>query len=156
MFRQMRRIRQELPREECIEILEKQPRGFLGVLGDKEYPYSIPMNYVYHENKIFFHSALKGHLTDSIRKHEKVSFTVINDGEKVENEWYYIFKSIICFGKIKEIDESEEKRKILTILGNKYFPSEEYTENEINKSLNRTQVLELDIEYMSGKIVTEK
>ena len=59
-------------------------------------------------------------------------------------------------GKIKVIEESEEKRNILTILGNKYFPSDEYTENEINKSLNRTQVLELDIEYMSGKIVTEK
>lgn len=156
MFRQMRRIRQELPREECIEILEKQPRGFLGVLGDKEYPYSIPMNYIYHENKIFFHSAREGHLNDSIRKHEKVSFTVINDGEKVENEWYYTFKSVICFGKIKVIEESEEKHNILTILGNKYFPSDEYTENEINKSLNRTQVLELDIEYMSGKIVTEK
>ena len=156
MFRKLRRIKQELSQEECIQILQEEKRGFLAVFGDEEYPYALPMNYVYVNNKIYFHSAQEGHKIDSIKKHNKVSFSVINKGEKVENDWYYIFKSVICFGKIQKIDESEEKHKILTILGNKYFPSEEYTENEINKAFARTQVLKLEIEHISGKIVTEK
>ena len=103
MFRKMRRTKQELSREECEEILQKQLRGFLAVLGDDEYPYALPMDYVYFDDKIYFHSAKEGHKIDSIKKHDKASFSVINDGEKVENVWYYIFKSVICFGKIRII-----------------------------------------------------
>ena len=156
MFRKMRRFKQELSEDECIQILENQPRGFLSVWGENDYPYSIPINYVYDSKKIIFHSAMEGHMYDSITKHNKVSFTVLNDGEKVENEWWYIFKSVIVFGKIKVIEDNEEKIEKLTLLGNKYFPSEEYTQNEIDKAFERTLVLELEIEHMSGKVVTEK
>lgn len=156
MFRSMRRIKQQLSRDECIKILQEEARGILSVLGENEYPYGIPLNYVYHDNKIIFHSALEGHMYDSIRKHEKVSFCVINKGEKVENQWWYIFKSVILFGKIKEITDETERKNKLRILGNKYFPSEDYTEDEITKAFERTLVLEIDIEHMTGKTVTEK
>ncbi len=156
MFRQMRRKKQELTEEECVHILTVQPRGFIAVLADNDYPYAVPMNYVYDNGRIYFHSALEGQLTDAINKSDKVTFTVINNGEKVENEWWYIFKSVIVFGRIKIIEEKDEKIKRLRILGNKYFPSEEYTEKEIEKAIDRTQVLELNIEHMSGKVVTEK
>lgn len=95
-------------------------------------------------------------MVDSIKRHDKVSFTVINNGKRVENEWWNIFKSVIIFGKIKVVEDEKERIKKLTLLGNKYFPSEEYTQNEIKKSLKRTLVLEIDIENMAGKIVTEK
>jgi len=152
----MRRIKQQLSDNECIQILQDESRGILSVLGENEYPYGIPLNYLYHDNKIIFHSALEGHMNDSIKKHEKVSFCVINKGEKVENQWWYIFKSVILFGKIKEITDENERKNKLRILGNKYFPSEDYTEDEITKAFERTLVLEMSIEHMTGKIVTEK
>ena len=156
MFRKMRRVKQQLSDNECIQILQDESRGILSVLGDSDYPYGIPLNYVYNDNKIIFHSALEGHMYDSIKKHEKVSFCVINNGEKVENQWWYIFKSVILFGKIKEITDENERKNKLRILGNKYFPSEDYTEDEITKAFERTLVLEMSIEHMTGKIVTEK
>ena len=156
MFRQMRRIKQQLPDEECVQILKEEPRGILSVLGDNDYPYGMPLDYVYHDNKIIFHSALEGHMYDSIKKHDKVSFCVVNKGQKVENQWYYVFKSVIVFGKIREVKDENERLFNLRILGNKYFPSEEYTEDEINKAMERTLVLELNIEHMTGKTVTEK
>jgi len=156
MFRKMRRNKQELSKKECVEILEKQQRGFLAVIGENEYPYTLPMNYVYHDEKIIFNSALEGHKIDSIKNHEKVSFSVINDGEKVENEWYYIFKSVIIFGKIHIINDEEEKYEKLIILGDKYFPSKEYTKKEMEAAYDRALVLELEIDHMTGKIVTEK
>lgn len=152
----MRRVKQQLSDNECIQILQDESRGILSVLGDSDYPYGIPLNYVYNDNKIIFHSALEGHMYDSIKKHEKVSFCVINNGEKVENQWWYIFKSVILFGKIKEITDENERKNKLRILGNKYFPSEDYTEDEITKAFERTLVLEMSIEHMTGKIVTEK
>ncbi len=156
MFRKMRRIKQQLPNEECIKILEEEPRGILSVLGDNGYPYGMPMDYVYNDGKIIFHSALEGHTSDSIKNYDKVSFCVLNKGQKVENDWYYIFKSVIVFGRIKEVTDEEERLQKLRILGNKYFPSEEYTEDEINKFFERTLVLEIEIEHLTGKIVTEK
>jgi nitroimidazol reductase NimA-like FMN-containing flavoprotein (pyridoxamine 5'-phosphate oxidase superfamily) len=156
MFRKMRRIKQEISKEECASVLENQLRGFLAVLGDNEYPYALPLNYVYYDDKIIFHSALEGHMYDSIKKHDKVSFCVIDDGQKVENDWYYVFKSVIIFGKIRKINNEKERYEYLTVLGNKYFPSEEYTMNEIEKAFERTLVLVIEIEHMTGKVVTEK
>ena len=43
MFRKMRRSKQELTKEECIEILKKEPRGVLSVQGEDGYPYGMPM-----------------------------------------------------------------------------------------------------------------
>ena len=34
MFREMRRFKQQISEEECIQILKEQPRGVLSMLGD--------------------------------------------------------------------------------------------------------------------------
>ena len=49
MFREVARKKQALPIEECIEILIKEPRGVLSVLGDDDYPYGMPLNHYYCE-----------------------------------------------------------------------------------------------------------
>ena len=76
-FREMRRKRQQLSNEESIEILLKATAGTLALLGDENYPYAVPISYVYHEGKLYFHSALAGHKVDAIRKCDKASFCVI-------------------------------------------------------------------------------
>lgn len=45
MFREMRRKKQQLTTEECVEILKQEPRGILSMLGDDGYPYGIPMTH---------------------------------------------------------------------------------------------------------------
>lgn len=47
MFRKIRRFKQEISKEECIDILKEQPRGVLAVYGEDGYPYAFPMNYIY-------------------------------------------------------------------------------------------------------------
>lgn len=156
MFRNLRRKNQELSKEECIEILLNEPRGFLGVLGDYDYPYTLPMNHVYIDGKLYFHGSKKGHKHDAIKNHSKVSYCVINQGVKAENSWWYKFKSVIVFGKMRILENQEEKVKKLTKLGDKYFPSYEYTQNEIGKLLDKTEVFEITIDHMCGKLVREK
>lgn len=77
MFRQMRRKRQELPREECLEILREGTSGVLALLGDGGYPYAVPLSYVYDGGKIYFHSARAGHKLDALRGCDRASFCVI-------------------------------------------------------------------------------
>lgn len=56
-FREMRRKRQLLSEEESIAILQKATAGTLALLGDNDYPYAVPISYVYHEGKLYYHSA---------------------------------------------------------------------------------------------------
>lgn len=76
-FREMRRKRQQLSDAESIDILKKSTSGTLALLGDDDYPYAVPISYVYQEGKLYFHSALAGHKVDAIRKCDKASFCVI-------------------------------------------------------------------------------
>ena len=105
MFREMRRKKQALSEEECIDILIKEPRGVLAVLGDNDYPYAVPLSHVY---------------------------------------------------VVKTIKDRDTKIEKLTHLGNKFFPSEEETKSEIDRLLDVTELYEITIEHMSGKIVEEK
>ena len=66
MFRKMRRFKQQLSEEECLEILKTAKRGVLAVLGDEGYPYAVPLDFVYEDGKIYFHCAKEGHKLDAI------------------------------------------------------------------------------------------
>ena len=155
MFREMRRLGQQLPEDECIEILTKEPRGVLAVLGDYDYPYALPMSHVYVDGKIYFHGAMKGHKHDAIKKHDKVSYCVMDEGVENDDGWSYTFRSVIVFGTMKTLTDDDEKVKKLTHLGDKFFPTHEQTVDEIERLLHRTEVFEITIEHMTGKIVEE-
>ena len=53
----MRRNRQALTDDECIKVLKEGKTCTLALAGDDGYPYSLPINYVYAEGKIYFHCA---------------------------------------------------------------------------------------------------
>jgi hypothetical protein len=156
MFRRMRRQKQELSKEECIEILTDEPRGVLALLGDYDYPYAVPMSHVYVDGKIYFHGAMKGHKRDAAKNHDKVSYCVIDKGVKNPDGWSYTFKSVIVFGKIRILTDRDDKIDKLTCLGDKFFPTHEDTVDEISRLLEKTEVFEITPEHMSGKIVEEK
>ena len=47
MFRELLRKNKEITRDECVDILTKETRGVLSVIGDEGYPYGMPMNHFY-------------------------------------------------------------------------------------------------------------
>ena len=156
MFREMRRFKQQASDEECIGILNNGKRGILAVLGDDDYPYTVPMDFVYEDGHIYFHCAMAGHKLDAIRKHDKVSFCVISEGVQEENDWWYHFTSVVVFGRIREVTDESEKNKKLRLIGAKYFPDAEYLEKEMANDAPRALVLDLCIEHMTGKNVKER
>ena len=156
MFRKMRRLGQMLSKEECEEILTREPRGVLALLGDYDFPYALPMSHVYVDGKIYFHGAMQGHKNDAVKKHDKVSYCVFDEGVKNDDGWSYTFRSVIVFGRIRTLADDDEKVEKLTHLGDKFFPTHDETVSEIERLLHRTEVFEITIEHMSGKTVVEK
>ena len=155
VFRPMRRFKQALSAEESIEILKTGYRGFLSVIGDGGYPYAIPINFVYDEGKLFFHSAREGHKLDAVRACDKACFTLIDTPEKEPGDWWYHVRSVICFGRIRIVEDAHERIQRLRQLGSKYFPEQYDLEGDLQRNGPRTEVLEFQIEHLSGKRVKE-
>ena len=93
MFREMRRIKQALSKEESIQILEKGTSGVLALSGDDGYPYAVPISYVYADSRLYFHSAKCGHKIDAILKCPKASFCVIEQDVVVPEKYTTFFRN---------------------------------------------------------------
>ena len=157
MFRQMRRFKQQISNEECIEILKNEKRGVLSLIGDDGYPYGIPLSHFYDERdgKLYFHCAKEGHKIDAIKNCSKASFCVMDQGFKREGEWSLNIKSVIAFGKIELVTDIKKAEEICTKLVQKFTDDQDYLEKELASALSRVQCLEFTIEHMTGKLVNE-
>ena len=155
-FRDMRRKRQLLSEEDSIDILMKATAGTLALLGDNDYPYAVPISYVYQERKLYFHSALAGHKVDAIRKCDKASFCVIDKDEVHPEKYTTFFRSVIAFGRIHIIEDEQEKQETARMQGNRYNPNnDESLQKEIESGISRMLMIRLDIEHLTGKEAIE-
>ena len=170
MFRNIRRKEKELTAEECNEILLKAEYGTLATMSIDGYPYAVPVNYVFQNGSIYFHCATVGHKLDNIAHCSNVSFNVVTDvrmfplmtdnqadnNELIFNGFDTNFNSVTVFGKASEVFENE-KMDGLCALFKKFLNDDEYMKykkvgiNYIVKSLERTKLIKIDIEHMTGK-----
>ncbi|MEA4920310.1 MAG: pyridoxamine 5'-phosphate oxidase family protein [Clostridiaceae bacterium] len=155
MFRSMRRFKQQLSEQECVDVLTHAPRGVLAVHGEDGYPYAFPINFIYLNGKVYFHSAKAGHKMDALASDNKVSFCVMNEGFRKSGDWALNIKSIVIFGCVKKIDPAQDTVEIVRKIGLKYYPTAEGVEEEIRKAGAQVQILELSIDHMTGKLVNE-
>lgn len=157
MFREMLRKKQQLPEAECIDILKSQLRGVLSVLGDGDYPYGVPLNHYYNEQdgKLYFHGGKQGHKIDAVRRHDKASFCVYDEGFRRDGEWALNIRSVIVFGRIEFIEDRETVCRISEELSRKFTDDDEYIRREIERSGPGTLMFALVPEHISGKIVNE-
>lgn len=157
MFRKMLRKKQALSEEDCITVLKSQKRGVLAVLGDEDYPYALPINHYYNDEDghIYFHGAKFGHRVDSVKRHDKVSFCVYDEGFRREGEWALNIKSVIVFGRLVPVEDEDKMIDLCRRLSRKFTDDESYIENEIKRAGFRTLMYELVPEHMSGKLVKE-
>ena len=152
----MRDKRQIMSRERCDEILRTATAGVLSVYGDDEYPYGVPMGYAYKDNALYFHCMPKGHKLDAMKKHNKVSFTIIEKDTIVPEEYTSYFRSVIVFGRFSMVEDLEEKHKIVDYLVEKYSPGLEEGVHELfEKRIAWMGAFKVDIDHVSGKEAIE-
>ena len=152
----MRRKRQQLSEEEAIELLRHATSGVLSVIDENGYPYGVPISYVYDDNKLYFHSAVKGHKIDAIHYSDKATFTIICKDEIHPETFTTYFRSVICYGRVRIIEDATDKYNALFLLGKHYSPDDEQAlEAEIKKEENHVAVIEFSIEHITGKEAIE-
>ncbi len=159
MFREMRRIKQQVSTEECKRILTEEKRATLSVIGEEGYPYGVPVNFYYNEATgcIYIHGADQGHKADAIRSCDKVCLTVWDQGFKREGRWEWNVTSVVVFGRASYVEEQPLKFDMLKALTYKYYPSREEADEELaSPAMSRVSLLAIHIDHMSGKLVNEK
>lgn len=156
MFREMRRKKQLLSEAETIEILKSCSSGVLGVVGDDGYPYTVPVSYTYNDGRLFIHSAKTGHKIDSIMKNDKVTFSVINKDDVIQETFTTHFSSVSIFGRARILTDDNERRHALESLVEKYSPNFiKEGQKEMEKDWDRVSLIEVKIEHMTGKAAIE-
>ena len=157
MFREMRRKQQMLSHEDCLQILYSGTSGVLALHGDNDYPYAVPISYLYDGNKLYFHCAKSGHKLDAVKRSNKASFCVIGADNIVPEEYTTYFKSVIVFGTIHIMEDERKKREAIEKLAVKYAPSDTAANREhfIDLEWEPLCMLEMTIEHMSGKEAIE-
>ena len=123
----MRRKDKEIANHlEVEELLTNTLVGRLGTCLDN-IPYITPVNFVYNQNKIYFHSALEGRKIENIKSNSNICFEIdqlisIIPGINRPCASTTQYKSIIIFGNIKIVSDIEEKVFALNKLIEKYAP----------------------------------
>lgn len=151
MFREMRRKNQVLSSEECIQVLNRATSGVLAVSGDDDYPYAVPLSYIYHNNKIYFHGAKTGHKLDGIMRNEKVSFCVIDQDEIVqEGTLYPILHTLEQQGAVTSYQQKADNGRL-----RKYYAITTHGQKLLDEKLKEWEVYQTAINQVIGGVLFE-
>lgn len=149
MFRTMRRSDKEMTKEDTLSLLSRGQEGILGTIGDNGYPYTVVLNYVYYQNKVYFHCAKEGYKLDNILNNEKVSFRVYDSVTFIGDELNTLYESLVLFGRAKIVNTTHE---ILMALIQKYSNIDYQKAMEmIDNKIDITSLVEIEIDHITGK-----
>ena len=153
----MRVARKEIREKKTIEeILTKCPVGRLGTVSEEGLPMVKPLNYVYLNGSVYFHSAREGEKIDDIRRDNHVCFEVdlpiayVSGSKDNPCSAAYRYRSVIITGLAGIVDDDAERLRALEALMDKYQPDGGYG-RFLPEKLVLTAVVRIDIQRMTGK-----
>ncbi len=144
--------------ETSKKLLHDTRRGVLAVNGDDNYPYAIPVNYLYDEEnqKIYFHGSRVGHKVDAIKRCDKICFTIYGNETVKKEAWAPYLQSVVVFGRCRLVEDQAETMALLKRFAMKFYPNESMVNEEIALTGKAVQMYEIMIEHFSGKEVQER
>ena len=114
-----------------------------------------PLNFAYHDGKIYFHTAKEGEKIEDIKRDNRVCFEAhlpiaYLKAKNQPCEAEYFFRSVIIKGRAYIIEDGDEKLFGLKCLMQKYQPEGGYGDF-LEEKLKITGIVRIDIEEMVGK-----
>ncbi len=158
----MRRKEFEITDRAVLEdFLQEQKTGVLslGTRTADEFPYSVPVNFVYTNNAIAFHSAPAGKKTTYFDDGRKVQFISYREYSLIPSYFTgkadpcsatHFFKSVMVFGTLRIVGSVEEKIEWLNLLMMKLQPEGKY--EPLSPAIDADKVRKLIV----GKIMCEE
>ncbi|MBF1050966.1 MAG: pyridoxamine 5'-phosphate oxidase family protein [Peptostreptococcaceae bacterium] len=149
---QMRRKDRAMDEKFALQVLDNAGYATISMYDGNE-PYAVPISHVRNENTIYFHCAKLGRKIDVFKKYPRVCISAVSKSEPIyDGSYTTYFQSAIFYGDAVFVEDKEEKIFALKILCEKYLPNDmQHFESAIQKSLNVTQIIKIDIQSYSSK-----
>lgn len=148
----MRRKDRALSESEAREILGGAEFGVLASVGEDGWPYAVPVNHVLSGDSIYIHCALEGHKLLNIAHESRVSYCAVGHSKVLPEKLSTLYESAIAFGRVTLLEDLAEKRFALEELARRFAPGlESESAQHIQKSFERTAILRIHIERITGK-----
>lgn len=158
----MRRSQCEIKdQEEILGVLRRARVGRLATLDRDGYPYVTPVNFVFHEGCVYFHSAPEGEKLSNIERHDKVCFEVdeplayleVNfNPERNPCKTHQLYRCVIIKGRARVLPEGPLKIEALNALVAKHEGSACFAPVSLeSQAYKACAVVEVRPESMTGK-----
>ncbi|KHE93019.1 MAG: pyridoxamine 5'-phosphate oxidase family protein [Candidatus Scalindua rubra] len=149
-----RRDKEIASHAEVEELLSNALVGRLGTCSNN-IPYITPVNFVYDNDKVYFHSAHEGRKIENIKHNRRVCFEIdkmvsVIPGMRMPCGSTTEYKSVIIFGDIRVVVDIDEKTVALNKLIEKYAP-EAPRLPQYSDAAGRTNVLVIDVKEITAK-----
>ncbi|MDF2926236.1 MAG: Pyridoxamine 5-phosphate oxidase-related protein [Paenibacillaceae bacterium] len=107
------------------KFLNEARTGVIAIAGD-EYPYGVPVNYVWHNGNIYFHGMGSGKKLRLLEHNSKVSFTVYKEHgtttDPVPCHADTSYLSVMIFGEAARVTDHQEAAEALQLFLDKFTP----------------------------------
>ena len=154
---QLRRVDKLMTEEQILETLERGFCGRLGTVGADGWPYVVPLLYVWLDGQIYVHNTrARGHLRENVEHNPRVCFEIDEPGAvfaygRFECDTSVSYRSVIAFGMIRIVEDTEEKARFCSELMRRYANKEWDRPKEYFPRLDQITVYAITIERMTGK-----
>lgn len=117
--------------KEICRVLTASTVGRLATLGADGYPYITPVNFVWWQGAIYFHSAPAGEKLDNMKREPRVCFEVdiplsyLGLGSMAQSDpcrLHQLYHCVIIRGQAAWLDDAEEKAEVLNALVRAHEP----------------------------------
>jgi nitroimidazol reductase NimA-like FMN-containing flavoprotein (pyridoxamine 5'-phosphate oxidase superfamily) len=127
---QLRRADRMMPEDRARQFLQRGFSGRLATVGEDGYPYCVPLLYVCMDDQVFVHTtSARGHFRSNIECEQRICFEVdepnqVFDYGRFECDSGLAYLSVILFGTIRIVEETEVKQRFCEMLMQKYGKAE--------------------------------
>ena len=152
MYKEMRRTERSMSLNDVKEFLTIAPVGRLR-LSLNDHPYVVPLNYVFFDEKIYFHCSIEGQKLYYLKRNHRICFEVdefhgITKGDK-PCSCRAQYRSMIIKGNAKLVLETGVKLAVFKKLIEKY--TGDIVTSFDDKPFIQTQIVEITIDRITGK-----
>jgi nitroimidazol reductase NimA-like FMN-containing flavoprotein (pyridoxamine 5'-phosphate oxidase superfamily) len=111
--------------EDAYRFLAERTEGRLATCNGTGQPYITPLNYLYRDGRIYFHSKLAGRKLDNLAQNSRVCFEVSEVGKISVSQdrpcaCSTRYTSVLAFGAARVISDNVEKTALLNLLIERY------------------------------------
>ncbi len=147
--------RTDLSTQEIESIINDTEACHVAMVDAEGMPYVLPFNFGFREGRLYIHSGPEGKKIDVWRRNPNVCVAFSSDYKmRIQNEavacsYSMRYRSVLIHGKVSQIDNLEEKKRVLDIIMAKYSGKDDFTYSL--PALTNVNVFEIAIGKIEGR-----